>query len=189
MRHVNIEVETLPGVILGHKNIPFNSVGCYIPGGRYPMVASAHMSVLTAKVAGVKRIAACTPPINGKLPAATIAANEGDLVVNISSVAGQTGLGSNVAYCASKAALDSMTRSLARAQAPKIRVLSVSPGWGEGEYANRMDPALIEAQKRQTPLGRIASNEDVANAVIAAATLLTFTTGSIIPVDGGRPLG
>jgi len=70
----DIEVETLPGVILGHKNIPVNSVGCYIPGGRYPMVASAHMSVLTAKVAGVKRVAACTPPISGKLPAATVAA-------------------------------------------------------------------------------------------------------------------
>jgi sulfopropanediol 3-dehydrogenase len=64
----------LPGVILGHKNIPVNSVGCYIPGGQYPMVASAHMSVLTAKVAGVKRIIACTPPINGELPAETIAA-------------------------------------------------------------------------------------------------------------------
>ena len=70
----DIEIETLPGVILGHKNIPVNSVGCYIPGGRYPMVASAHMSVLTAKVAGVPRIVACTPPIQGKLPAATIAA-------------------------------------------------------------------------------------------------------------------
>ncbi|WP_420641506.1 histidinol dehydrogenase [Candidatus Leptofilum sp.] len=70
----DIEVETLPGVILGHKNLPVNSVGCYVPGGRYPMVASAHMSVLTAKVAGVKRIIACTPPINGELPAETITA-------------------------------------------------------------------------------------------------------------------
>jgi len=70
----DIEVETLPGVILGHKNIPVNSAGCYIPGGRYPMVASAHMSVLTAKVAGVKRVMACTPPINGVIPAATVAA-------------------------------------------------------------------------------------------------------------------
>jgi sulfopropanediol 3-dehydrogenase len=70
----DIEVETLPGVILGHKNIPVNSVGCYVPGGRYPMVASAHMSVLTAKVAGVKRVIACTPPINGEIPAATVAA-------------------------------------------------------------------------------------------------------------------
>ncbi len=70
----DIEVETLPGVTLGHKNIPVNSVGCYVPGGRYPMVASAHMSVITAKVAGVQRIIACTPPINRELPAATIAA-------------------------------------------------------------------------------------------------------------------
>ncbi|RLC73485.1 MAG: histidinol dehydrogenase [Chloroflexi bacterium] len=70
----DIEIETLPGVILGHKNIPVNSVGCYVPGGRYPMVASAHMSVLTAKVAGVMRIVSCTPPINGEIPAATVAA-------------------------------------------------------------------------------------------------------------------
>ena len=70
----NVEVETLPGVTLGHKLIPVGSVGAYVPGGRYPMVASAHMSVLTAKVAGVKRVAACTPPINGELPAETITA-------------------------------------------------------------------------------------------------------------------
>ncbi|MEZ0538108.1 histidinol dehydrogenase [Fibrella arboris] len=70
----DVEVETLPGVLLGHKNIPVNSVGCYVPGGRYPMVASAHMSVLTAKVAGVKRVIACTPPIKGEIPSATVAA-------------------------------------------------------------------------------------------------------------------
>jgi len=58
----DVEVETLPGVVLGHKNIPLNSVGCYVPGGRYPMVASAHMSVVTAKAAGVKRIIAAAPP-------------------------------------------------------------------------------------------------------------------------------
>ena len=69
-----IEVETMPGVVLGHKNIPVNHVGCYVPGGRYPMVASAHMSVVTARTAGVKRIIACTPPIKGEIPAATIAA-------------------------------------------------------------------------------------------------------------------
>ena len=68
------EVETMPGVILGHKNIPVESVGAYVPGGRYPMVASAHMSVLTAKVAGVSRVAACTPPIGGAVPAETVAA-------------------------------------------------------------------------------------------------------------------
>src|ERR1700756_3967620 len=69
-----VEVETLPGVVLGHKNIPVNSVGCYVPGGRYPMVASAHMSIVTAKAAGVKRIIASAPPTGGKPHAATVAA-------------------------------------------------------------------------------------------------------------------
>ncbi len=70
----DIEVETLPGVFLGHKNIPVASAGCYIPGGKYPLVSSAHMSIVPAKVAGVKRVVACTPPSNGQLPAATVAA-------------------------------------------------------------------------------------------------------------------
>jgi len=70
----DVEVETLPGVRLGHRNVPVESIGCYVPGGRYPMVASAHMSVVTARVAGVKRIIACTPPLNGAPPAATVAA-------------------------------------------------------------------------------------------------------------------
>jgi sulfopropanediol 3-dehydrogenase len=70
----DIEVETLPGVRLGHKNIPVESVGCYVPGGRYPMVASAHMSIVTARTAGVKRIVACTPPNQGEPHAETIAA-------------------------------------------------------------------------------------------------------------------
>jgi len=70
----DIEVQTLPGVVLGHKNIPVNSVGCYVPGGRYPMVASAHMSVVTAKAAGVKRIVAAAPPFGGKPHPAIVAA-------------------------------------------------------------------------------------------------------------------
>jgi sulfopropanediol 3-dehydrogenase len=70
----DVEVETLPGVVLGHKNVPVNSVGCYVPGGRYPMVASAHMSVVTAKAAGVKRIVATAPPFNGKPHPAIVAA-------------------------------------------------------------------------------------------------------------------
>lgn len=71
---LDIEVETLPGVILGHKNIPVQSVGCYVPGGKFPMVASAHMSVATADVAGVPRIIACTPPFKGEPNPAVIAA-------------------------------------------------------------------------------------------------------------------
>jgi len=70
----DVEVETLPGVVLGHKNIPVNSVGCYVPGGRYPMVASAHMSVVTAKAAGVQRIIAAAPPFEGAPHPAIVAA-------------------------------------------------------------------------------------------------------------------
>lgn len=70
----DFEVETLPGVFLGQRNIPVSSAGAYVPGGRYPLVASAHMTVVTAKVAGVERVAACTPPIQGEIPAATVAA-------------------------------------------------------------------------------------------------------------------
>ncbi|WP_371153572.1 histidinol dehydrogenase [Jannaschia sp. 2305UL9-9] len=70
----DVEVETMPGVILGHRNIPVQSVGCYVPGGKFPMVASAHMSVATASVAGVPRIVACTPPFKGRPNPAVIAA-------------------------------------------------------------------------------------------------------------------
>ena len=70
----DIEVETLPGVVLGHKNMPVESVACYVPGGKFPLIASAHMSVVTAKVAGVSRIAASSPPVNGKSVPAVVAA-------------------------------------------------------------------------------------------------------------------
>jgi sulfopropanediol 3-dehydrogenase len=70
----DLEVETLPGVVLGHRHIPVNSIGCYVPGGRYPMVASAHMSIVTARVAGVKRIIACAPPYKGGPHPAIVAA-------------------------------------------------------------------------------------------------------------------
>ena len=70
----DVEVETLPGVVLGHRNIPMNSVGCYVPGGKYPLVASAHMGIVTAKVAGVKRVVAMTPPFHGRPAPAVVAA-------------------------------------------------------------------------------------------------------------------
>ncbi len=71
---LDLEVETLPGVVLGHRHIPVNAIGCYVPGGRYPMVASAHMSIVTAKVAGVRRIIACAPPFKGGAHPAIVAA-------------------------------------------------------------------------------------------------------------------
>lgn len=71
---LNLEVETLPGVTLGHKHVPINAVGCYVPGGKYPLLASAHMSVITAKVAGCQRVATCAPPFNGEPAPAIVAA-------------------------------------------------------------------------------------------------------------------
>ena len=117
-----------------------------------------------------------------------LAASGDGLVINISSIAGTTAVGSSVAYCASKAAIDSMTKSLGRALAPEIRVVSIAPGWVAGEYASRADPAYLQLQVDKTPLGRIARGADVAAAAIALSTTLRFNTGCIIPVDGGRPL-
>jgi sulfopropanediol 3-dehydrogenase len=71
---LDVEVETMPGVVLGHKNVPINAAGCYVPGGKYPLLASAHMSVITAKVAGVSRVITCAPPFGGKPARAIVAA-------------------------------------------------------------------------------------------------------------------
>jgi 3-oxoacyl-[acyl-carrier protein] reductase len=116
-------------------------------------------------------------------------AQTGDaLVVNISSIAGVTAMGSNIAYCASKAALDSMTKSLARALAPAIRVVSVSPGLVDTEFVRGLDQTWRDEQASRTPLGRLATPEEVSAAVLAVATSLKYSNGCIIPVDGGRPL-
>ena len=112
----------------------------------------------------------------------------GAVVINISSIAGVTAMGRNVIYCASKAAVDNMTKSLARALAPKIRVVSVSPGLVANDFVRSMDKAWLDEQVNRTPLKRLAAPEEAASAVVAAIKFLTFTTGSIIPVDGGRPL-
>jgi 3-oxoacyl-[acyl-carrier protein] reductase len=112
----------------------------------------------------------------------------GAVIVNISSIAGLTAMGSNVIYCASKAAVDNMTKSLARALAPRIRVVSIAPGVVDNDFIRSMDPRWLEEQVGRTPLKRLAAPEEVASAVIAAIKHLTFTTGAIIPVDGGRPL-
>ena len=112
----------------------------------------------------------------------------GGVVVNLSSAAGTLAMGSNVIYCASKAALDNMTKSLARALAPGIRVISVSPALVDTEFVKSMEPAWHHEQAARTPLGRLATPEEVANAVVAAITTLTFVTGSILLVDGGRCL-
>src|SRR5258706_4274699 len=112
----------------------------------------------------------------------------GAVIVNISSLAAITGMGSNVMYCASKAAVDNMTQSLARALAPSIRVISISPGLVDTDFVKSLDPKWRDEQAARTPLGRLAMPEEVAAMVIAAVRDLTFTTGCILAVDGGRPL-
>jgi 3-oxoacyl-[acyl-carrier protein] reductase len=112
----------------------------------------------------------------------------GGVAVNISSIAARTAMGSNIMYCASKAAVDNMTQSLARALAPAVRVISVSPGLVDTEFVKSLDPTWREEQAARTPLGRLAAPAEVAAAVVAAVRDLTFTTGCILAVDGGRPL-
>lgn len=120
---------------------------------------------------------------------ALLDADNGGVVVNISSVAARMANGSNVAYCASKAALDNMTASLARALAPKIRVYSVAPGLVDTELTRDWAPERRDLMIARTPLGRLATPQDCADAVLAAVTSLRSTTGVVIPVDGGFPLG
>ena len=111
------------------------------------------------------------------------------LIVNISSIAGKTGEGSNIAYCASKAALDSMTKSLARALAPKIRVVSVAPGVVETEFIKGLDPEWRERQLRRTPSGHFAQPEEVAKAILYLYKDLKSLNGCRLDLDGARPLG
>jgi 3-oxoacyl-[acyl-carrier protein] reductase len=112
----------------------------------------------------------------------------GAVIVNISSIAALTAMGSNVMYCASKAAVDNMTKSLARALAPRIRVVSIAPGVVDNDFIRSMDEQWLKEQVTRTPLKRLAASDEVASAVVAAIKHLTFTTGAIISVDGGRPL-
>ncbi|MGF1476418.1 MAG: histidinol dehydrogenase [Geminicoccaceae bacterium] len=102
----DIEVETLPGVILGHKNIPVSAAGCYVPGGRYPLIASATMSVLTAKVAGVGRIVTCSPPFQGKPVAAVVAAQHLGGADEIYALGGIQAVGAMALGTASMAPVD-----------------------------------------------------------------------------------
>lgn len=108
------------------------------------------------------------------------------VIVNISSISGFTGSGSNVGYCASKAALDTMTLSLARALGPEIRVLCVSPGAVATDFVAGRDRAALEKIAAGTPLKRVVEPEDVARTVMACITHLTVTTGARIICDGGR---
>lgn len=110
------------------------------------------------------------------------------VVVNVSSISGFTASGSNVAYCASKAALDNMTASLGRALGPEIRLLSVSPGAVATDFVPGRDRATLEAGAKTTPLKRVIEADDVASAIFASIAYLKASTGCRIVVDGGRHL-
>jgi 3-oxoacyl-[acyl-carrier protein] reductase len=110
------------------------------------------------------------------------------LIVSISSIAALTGVGSSIAYCAAKAGIDVMTKSLARALAPEIRVLAVSPGVVDTAFVPGRSADFNEKVAAAAPLKRIGRPEEIAAAILACATHLTFSTGSTIVVDGGRAL-
>jgi 3-oxoacyl-[acyl-carrier protein] reductase len=110
------------------------------------------------------------------------------LIVSISSIAGQNGTGSSIAYCATKAGIDVMTKSLARALAPSVRVLGVAPGAVDTSFVPGRGADFNTKAAATTPLKRIATADDVAAAVLACATTLRFATGTTLVVDGGRSL-
>ena len=110
------------------------------------------------------------------------------LVVNVSSISAFTGSGSNIAYCAAKAALDTMAMSMARVFGPTVRFLCVSPGSVDTDFVEGRSRAELEKKAAQTPLGRVVTPEDVALAVLACATHLKTATGTRIVIDGGQQL-
>jgi 3-oxoacyl-[acyl-carrier protein] reductase len=110
------------------------------------------------------------------------------LIVSISSIAGTNGIGSSIAYCAAKAGIDVMTKSLARVLAPEVRVLAVAPGVVDTSFVPGRGADFNEKTAETTPLKRIATAEDIASAIVACATRLGFATGTTFVVDGGRSL-
>ena len=137
-------------------------------------------SLLTSNVGGTFSITRSLIPL--------LRASGDGLVVNISSVSAFTGSGSNMAYCAAKAALDTLTQSFARAFGPEIRFLSVSPAAVDTEFVQGRGREELRKKAAQTPLGRVVTPEDVAAAVVACATHLRTATGSRVVIDGGHTL-
>ena len=174
------------GARYGHCDVLVNCAGTtrFVPHGDLEALDDNLIDlILTTNVRGVFAAVRALRPL---LDRSTHPG--GAVVVNISSLAAVSAMGSNVMYCASKAAVDNMTKSLARALAPKIRVVSISPGLVETDFIKSMDQRWRDEQLERTPLKRLASPNEVAAAVVAAVKNLTFTTGAIIAIDGGRPL-
>jgi 3-oxoacyl-[acyl-carrier protein] reductase len=110
------------------------------------------------------------------------------VIVSLSSIAGFTGIGSSIAYCAAKAGIDVMTKSLARVLAPEVRVLAVSPGVVDTSFVPGRGADFNDKVATSTPLKRIATAEDIAAAIVACVTMLGYSTGHIVQADGGRAL-
>lgn len=114
--------------------------------------------------------------------------DDGGVIINMTSVAAQIAMGSNIAYCAAKAALGNVTQSLARALAPDIRVNALAPGLVDTDLIRGLDAAWREAQISKTPLGRLATPAEIASAALLLADQMPMCTGMTLAVDGGRPL-
>jgi 3-oxoacyl-[acyl-carrier protein] reductase len=154
------------------------------------MVAHADLEALTDELIDSIFVANVRGPFATIRAFAPLMKRSGDaVIVNISSIAGIVGTGSNIAYGGSKAALDTMALSLARVLGPEIRVLTVSPAAVDTAFVPGRTTAMVERVAASTPLKRVVQADEVAQAVMAAAVHLTSTTGWIIPVDGGKLVG
>ncbi|WP_331376825.1 SDR family NAD(P)-dependent oxidoreductase [Sinorhizobium chiapasense] len=170
-------------VALGRADILVNTAGVTSP------VAHADLDGLTDELIDqifVNNWRGVFSTVRAFAPA--LKASRDGLIVNVSSIAAFTGVGSNIAYCGAKAGLDLMTNSLARALAPDIRVMAVSPGVVDTEFVPGRGQEFKEKAAAATPLKRLTTPTDVAEAILACATHLKFSTGTRIVVDGGRHL-
>ena len=167
----------------GHVDILVNSAGFT------QRIAHADLESLDAALFNEILVANAGGPFSITRALMPLLRSAGDaVVVNVSSVSAFTGLGSNIAYCAAKAALDNMTMSLARAFGPGIRFLSVSPASVDTDFVQGRNRAELEKKAALTPLGRIVTPEDVALSVLACVTHLRTATGTRIVIDGGHSL-
>ncbi|HEY2048553.1 MAG TPA: SDR family oxidoreductase [Caulobacteraceae bacterium] len=168
---------------MGRADILVNSAGMTRP------VPHADLDALTDEIFDEVMAVNCRGAFAAVRAFAPLLRESGDgLVVNISSIAATTAVGSSIAYCAAKAGMDVMGAALARALAPAIRVLTISPGVVDSDFVPGRDRAWSDKAAASTPLKRLASAEDVGRAVLACAVNLPFSTGSVIQVDGGRHL-
>jgi 3-oxoacyl-[acyl-carrier protein] reductase len=168
----------------GHCDVLVNSAGFT------RMIPHRDLEALTDELIDAIFVANVRGPFATIRAFAPLMKRSGDaVIVNISSVAAVSGSGSNIAYGASKAALDTMSISLARVLGPEIRVMTVAPAAVDTAFVQGRTTAMVEKVAATTPLKRVVQADEVAQAVMAAITHLTSSTGMVIPVDGGKLLG